>query len=479
MLGDLDNPDFIKVMNRSELDEVKNDNLTSAYDYLFEWISELSESELNEIYFKFINNVLIIRLDVGEAKDAYRLFETINNRGLKLNSTDIIKNFLLGHASSINEKVLDIVKDNWKGLIINLDEIDTDKFFRQLMSGIRTYKVTDTYVIDEFKKYYFSYVKEAEELAEYEIYNEIEVESSDAIEEEIAENGESTSNSTTEKTSDTSKISIVEFSKNIKKASEIYKQLLKRKSSNSKINQHLYNLQRIKSFPSYIFLLNLFGREDIDDNKLIEVLKIIETFMLRRHVCEYRTGELDNIFAKLINIDTKNIIKDLTIQLSKDLPDDDEFREKFATADFKREINRAKYILEIFEYNLIEDKGEFVIQSGNAVHLEHIIPQTIDTKKSKREFGDWIKYLGDNSLELHKQYVNKIGNFTLLAGDLNITASNNPFKDKLKEYSKSNIQLTKGLCEAYKEKEFNFDEVSQRCRDFSEKAVTIWKINNF
>ena len=86
-------------------------------------------------------------------------------------------------------------------MIINLDEIDTDKFFRQLMSGIRTYKVTDTYVIDEFKKYYFSYVKEAEELAEYEIYNEIEVESSDAIEEEIAENGESTSNSTTEKTS--------------------------------------------------------------------------------------------------------------------------------------------------------------------------------------------------------------------------------------------------------------------------------------
>ena len=57
LLGDLDNPDFIKVMNRSELDEVKNDNLTSAYDYLFEWISELSESELNEIYFKFITQL--------------------------------------------------------------------------------------------------------------------------------------------------------------------------------------------------------------------------------------------------------------------------------------------------------------------------------------------------------------------------------------------------------------------------------------
>jgi uncharacterized protein with ParB-like and HNH nuclease domain len=479
LLGDLDNPDFIKVIRRSELDEVKNNNLTNAYDYLYEWINELSEMELNEIYFKFINNVLVIRLDVGEAKDAYRLFETINNRGLKLNSTDIIKNFLLGHASSINEEVLETVKNNWKDLIINLDEIDTDKFFRQLMSGIRTYKVTDTYVIDEFKKYYFNYVKEAEELAEYEIYNEIEVESSDELEEEIEQNGKNPTSTTEEKNSEISKISIVEFSKNIKKSSQIYKELLKRKSSNLKVNHHLYNLQRIKSFPSYIFLLNLFGRDDVNESTLIEILKIIETFMLRRHICEYRTGELDNIFAKLINIETENIIKEVTAQLTKDLPDDDEFMEKFSTADFRREINRAKYILEILEYNLIEDKGEFIIQSGNAVHLEHIIPQTIDTKKSKKEFGDWVKYLGDNSIDLHKQYVNKIGNFTLLAGDLNITASNNPFKDKLKEYSKSNIQMTKDIYVNYKNKEFNFNEVVRRSRTFSQKAVKIWKFENF
>lgn len=479
LLGDLDNSDYIKVMSQSDLDEVKNDNLTNAYYYLFEWINDLSDNELNEIYFKFINNVLVIRLDVGEAKDAYRLFETINNRGLKLNSTDIIKNFLLGHASSINEEVLGIVKESWKSLIINLDGIDTDKFFRQLMSGIRKYKVTDTYVIDEFKKYYFSYVREAEELAEYEIYNEIEIESSDEIEEEIVRHGENSANDTTEHRVETSKISIVEFSKNIKKSSQIYKELLKRKTGNQIINHHLYNLQRIKSFPSYIFLLNLFGRDDINENTLIEVLKIIETFMLRRHICEYRTGELDNIFAKLINIETKNIIKDVTIQLAKDLPDDDEFKEKFATADFKREVNRAKYILEILEYNLIKDKGEFLIQSGKAVHLEHIIPQTIHTKKSKKEFGDWIKYLGDNALNLHKQYVNKIGNLTLLAGELNITASNNPFEDKLKEYSKSNIKITKNIAVNYKDKEFSFDEVCKRSRLFSEKAVTIWKFESF
>ena len=49
----------------------------------------------------------------------------------------------------------------------------------------------------------------------------------------------------------------------------------------------------------------------------------------------------------------------------------------------------------------------------------------------KQEFGDWIKYLGNNTLENHKKYVNTIGNFTLLGEKLNIIASNNPFEAKL------------------------------------------------
>jgi len=476
LLGDLDNPDYVKVISQTELDEVKNDNLANAYAYLIDWLNKLSEQELDEIYFKFINNVLLIRLDVGEAKDAYRLFETINNRGLKLNSTDIIKNFLLGHASSINEQTLEIVKNNWKNLIINLDEIDTDKFFRQHMSGVRTYKVTDTYVIDEFKKYYFNYVQEAEELAEYEIYNEIEVENSEDIEEEVESNDSENDILNENLESTNNKVSIIEFSKELKKLSQIYQELLKRKSSNKTINQHLFNLQRIKSFPSYIFLLNLFRRNDIKENQIISVLKTIEIFMLRRHICAYRTGELDNIFAKLINIDSANIEKDIITQLKKDTPDNEEFKEKFADADFKREINRAKYILEILEYDLIQDKGEFVIQSGNAVHLEHIIPKTINTKKSKKEFGDWLEYLGKDALELHNKFVNKIGNFTLLSGSLNIIASNNPFKDKLNEYAKSNIQLTKNICNDYLNDEFTFDEVTKRSKLLAEKAVRIWSL---
>jgi hypothetical protein len=201
---------------------------------------------------------------------------------------------------------------------------------------------------------------------------------------------------------------------------------------------------------------------------------MIETFMLRRHICEFRTAELDDIFSKLADIDNTDIIGQVKRKLAQYSPKDEEFGERFVDYTFKGNEDRAKYVLEQFEYNLIGDQGEYVINSGNEVHLEHIIPQTIDTKKALREFGDWIKYLGHDALEKHGKYVDRIGNYTLLGQKLNIRASNNPFRAKKKEYKKSNINLTKELANKYSR--FKFKQVEERSKEFALKAVNIWNI---
>ena len=474
LLGDLDNIDYTYVMQQKSLDDVKNLNLKVAYEKLKEWVDEITAyepDELNELYFKFINNVFVIRLDIGDAKDAYRLFETINDRGLKLNSTDIIKNFLLGHASTIDEETLNTVRENWKSVIVNLDMINTDRFFRQYMSGVRTYKVTDARVIDEFKRHYCGSVEEAENLPQYEFYAD---EDPEEIEDELGDEEAVEEECKDAPAIGNEKVTIKDFSASLKHSSQIYGSILNRGFSEKKINQHLFNLQRIQSFPSYIFLLRVFQHQGLKTATIAHLLRLLETFMLRRHVCKYRTAGLDDIFSKLVQIAPDNIVEDVRNQLTKELPSDTDFQEKFAVADFGREIKRAKYILEQIEYHLIQDKGEYVIQSNADVHLEHIIPQTIHTKKSKSMFGDWETYLGSGLLGRHKQYVNRIGNFALIAGDLNVVASNNPFESKLTEYQKSNIQLTKNLCTEYAEKSFNFEAVEERCKRFAELAVEIW-----
>lgn len=467
ILGDLDNPDYEKFMKNDELESIKNEKFIEAYEYFIGKLNEFTQTELLEYHYKLVSNTYTIRLDVANAKDAYKLFETINNRGLNLSPTDIIKNFLLGHSSLLSDYTLEKVKSYWTELIINLDGIKTDDFFRQYLSSILKRKITGSNIIEEFKKHYLESVIEAESLQEFSQFERPILEGNE--EEEIEE--VHIVEATEDISLDPIKISIIDFAKRLRDTSKVYGQIRNQSFPDVKVNRHLNNLTKIKSFPSYIFLLDLFQRK-LEYSKSIKILKLIETFMLRRHICEYRTGELDTIFSNLTTVEDDRIVESVKERLSKHLPSDNEFKDKFDRHNFKGNENRAKYVLEIFEYNLIGDQGEYILTSGGDLHLEHIIPQKITTKKSKEEFGDWELYLGNNAIDLHKQYVNRIGNLTLLAKRLNIIASNNPFESKQKEYQKSNIQLTKLLAES---DEFKIQQVKERSEQFANIAVQLWR----
>ncbi|WP_330502658.1 DUF262 domain-containing HNH endonuclease family protein [Peribacillus frigoritolerans] len=469
ILGDLDNPDYEKIMRNEDLDSIKNQKFIEAYNFFRQKLDELNLTELLEYHYKLVSNTYTIRLDVGNAKDAYKLFETINNRGLSLSPTDIIKNFLLGHSSLINDYTLEKVKGYWTDLIINLDDIKTDDFFRQYLSSQLKRKITGSTIIDEFKKYYFESVIEAESLNEFSQYEQHR--SVVTEEEELEEIHDDVEIERTTADDEDHKISIIDFAKRLRDASKTYGQIRNQLFNNVNINKHLNNLNKIKSFPSYIFLIDLFQR-DVEDMKKIDILKLIETFMLRRHVCEYRTGELDSIFASLVSVENEHIVENIKEKLLKHFPSDNEFKDKFYRYSFRGNENRAKYVLETLEYDLIKDQGEYILTSGGELHLEHIIPQKITTKKSKDEFGDWEIYLGENAKEQHLKYVNRIGNFTLLAKTLNLIASNNPFESKIKEYQKSNIHLTKLLTNL---SEFKIQQVKDRSKDFATKAVQLWR----
>jgi hypothetical protein len=487
-LGELDNPDYIKVLNGTDSDSIHNKNLRDNLGYFEEWIAELSEDEFNSFYYKLMDKVSVIRLDVFQAKDAYKLFETINNRGLSLSSTDIIKNFLLGHAASLDPTTLDSVKENWKSLIISLDGISTDDFFRHFMCSRLRRKITFTYLTDEFKKLYVNSVEGCEGLAEYRVYAKIRIDDSDdELEEELEEELEVLTDEmedeviAVEETKTTElpivrKMTAASFTTMLANYAKTYAYIRNRSFSNPKINSSIFDLQRIKSVPSYTFLLELFSRDTLSDSERLKILKMIAVFMLRRHICSRQTGPLDDIFSDLVNkLDDENVDNSIKARLIKDMPSDEEFQINFIRADYKRSINRAKYVMEQFEYKLHETEGEFTINSGVDVHLEHIIPQTISTKKSKKEFGDWELYLGDGSKLIHGEYVNRIGNFTLLGQKLNIVASNSPFEDKVVQYKKSSLKITKDIVDNYEE--FKFEQVKIRSSQLAKKALKIWKIS--
>lgn len=472
ILGELDNKDYQQIL-KGDTENVFNKNLGYAYNWYLERINGHDKDWLNRFYYKFVNVAKIIRLDVGLAKDAYKLFETINNRGLRLSPTDLLKNFILGHAAKISQTSLDDAKDLWSKIIISLDSIDTDGFFRQYMCGVLTRKITKSKLVEEFKKYYLKNVKQTELLGEFAYYSDWDKEDDDDNSDSI-DNDEDDENEDSESVKLDSRLSIEDFLKGISSAATCYRKIVRQEFSSVKINRRLGNLSSILSMPSYIYLM-FYLQNDNDESEELEVLRIIEVFMLRRHICNKRTSENDNIFARLLRITGANYVQQVKDQLEEDYPEDIDFEDSFAKHDFSGVlIPRAKYVLSEIEYYLRGSTGEFTLNSGNEVHLEHIIPEKIKPNNWKKKFGDWESYLGEHAGVKHKKFVSKIGNMTLLAGELNISASNNPFSAKKKCYKQSDISLTKQLVTDYTD--FRFYHVEKRGAKLTEAAMNIWKI---
>lgn len=470
-LGDLDHGDYMRLMDGGDTTEIENECLKSAYEHFTEWVDQLSEEGLNEFFHKLLNSASIIRLDVGAAKDAYKLFETINNRGLRLKPTDIIKNFLLGHASSLPAGTLDKVKDDWRKLIVALDGLDSDDFFRQWLAGRLHRKVTKTKLVADFKAYYLRQVLEAESMTEF-LSSTIKDDEDEEDAEDVAITGEE--EEAVEAPAKIKKVKLTAFAKSLRQSAETYSQLLWCTTDSTKVNRHIANLWRIKAFQAFTWLLDMFGRESLDEKVQIRLLKALEAFMMRRHICEKRSNELETIFAGLTGIADDGYEKAVLAVLQEHTPDDEEFESSFASFPFvPAVIERARYALEMFEYRAIAHKNEYYLADPDDLELEHIIPKAADKASTKKDFGDWPTYLGEGWKAKHTKMLHRIGNMTLLADELNVVASNNPFLAKRKEYAKSNIQLTKDLVGL---SQFKFKQVEDRSKAFAKQAVAIWRV---
>jgi hypothetical protein len=201
--------------------------------------------------------------------------------------------------------------------------------------------------------------------------------------------------------------------------------------------------------------------------------------MLRRHICKKQTGETDLIFSNLVKAIDHADQPELLIQNMRNIilnndyyPSDEEFLSHLLKYEFKGKAeDRARALLEYYNSFLGNQLNEIQIANGDEVHLEHIIPQTINTPTALR---DWQEYLGDNALARHKTYVSRLGNLTLLSSRLNIIISNGPFENKKEAYMISNIEMTNSLTNY---PEFKFEQVEERSILISEVVLQHWRID--
>jgi Protein of unknown function DUF262/Protein of unknown function (DUF1524) len=467
-LESIDAKDYAALLNNDV--DVTNQCLKNAFDIVRAWTQEMPLEKLKNFWYHLVNQSFVIRLDVSNAKDAFKLFETINNRGLRLSQTDIVKNFLLGNAARFGPTHLTSARSSWAKLVVNLDGTNSDAFFRYYLTAVTTKRVTASKVIAQFKWMFHFGVKEAKNLPEQQLYVDLE----DSVDEDVDQDGEEKFEApkTEQEVENIKKpVSFKKFMDVLISYSKVYGELVRADTGNTQIDRHLKNLKMIKATQAYGFLMHLRVNQCADKD-LRSVLKLTENFILRRHVCKERTNETESLFASMCAIDpaapipsTKTYYKDLC-------PSDEKFEEEFSSTTFPSNlIDRARYCLEKFELAKIGSYTELSVLGGEDVHVEHIIPQKIKSKANKDEVGDWVKYLGEASETKHRKYVSRIGNLTLFAGELNIAASNNPFQRKKSSYRESGIKLTKEIAAM---PHFKFAQVDKRSLELASIAVGLW-----
>ncbi len=380
---------------------------------------------------KGINKLLIIDVSLERDKDDSQLiFESMNSTGKDLSQADLIRNYVL--MDLVPEEQNQFYEKYWRVMEKEFGEnFNKDKKEKQSF--------------DYFARHYLT------------IKNEGNIPNLDNIYETFKEYRQNKS------------LNKQDLLIDLQKYAHFYCIMAFKGEKDKDLYGVFENLKALDCEVAYPFLLELYKDYEeniLSKNNFLEILKMIESYVLRRAVCGIPTNALNKVFASIAkNIDKNKYLESTLAYLcllksSARFPDDKEFNRELASKDiysFKKRI----YLLDKLE-NF--DRKEKV--SINEYTIEHIMPQNIDNIK------EWQRELGENWQEIHKKYLHTLGNLTLTG--YNSAYSNRPFREKQNMqggFKESPLRLNIGL----KDLEFwNEANIKQRTKDLAKYVLKIW-----
>lgn len=216
-------------------------------------------------------------------------------------------------------------------------------------------------------------------------------------------------------------------------------------TGHQRLDQVIFDLNVIGVAPAYSYLAEVLAAweaEVLSDADVVNVLTGVRTYLLRRRVLGITQAE--NKFypvlgGRLGELTTSQDLSDtLFRQLSSQeyalrLPNDDEMGSRLRAMNFYnlgRSRNYPRLLLSMAEENLTKSRPTW---DDPRLQLEHIMPQTMS--------ADWRQMLGEEPESVHQEYVNNVGNITLIRHNQEL--GNKSFGEKKVTYAgQSGLQVT-------------------------------------
>jgi len=379
-----------------------------------------SQSELLHKWLDFIaQGARVIWVEVADQPTAFRIFETMNDRGLKLSAADLIKNYLY----SLAEKNQDHVVQKWQSMVGTLESLGPDSgdivdFIRYFW--ITTHGHTRTNVLF------------------------------DGIKKEIKKEPVA-----------------ITWSTHLESRANDYAALY----TSTHPAWRVYHPETRAKVETLRFLgvsqirpllLAAFGK--FSQKEMEKLLIAAVNWSVRVLLAGVPSGTLEGQYSKNAKRITDGEIKTvdkLATELSTIIPDDNKFVATFKTASVA-DAQFARYYLRVLQMQADgKMDNQYVPNDGKLVTLEHILP--------KNPGQDW-KHI---SPEDQRTYRNRLGNLALLDEGNNSTLGNVGYSVKEKVLANSHFSLT---TMAVGQKPWGTAEIQKRQDGLANYAIRAWPI---
>jgi hypothetical protein len=365
-------------------------------------------------------DVLVIVLKLPSDLNAFRMFETLNDRGLRTSQVDIVKNYLFREAS--RDGVAQI-QPKWSALMMALESLDVDEveliFLRHFIMtkhgmtrAAEIYEKIEKTVAGSFQA--ISFVGEMEECAS----DYVAILSPDH-----------------KKWND--------YPHGVKSSIRTMKTL---------------KVQQIR--PLMLAVARRFSSKEAE-----QAFRLFVSLTVRFLIAGGgRGGTLEEAYAtaaQKVASGEINTTKDLKTHLGSVVPTDTEFENAFAVARVSKNY-LARYYLRALELKTEgSSEPEWVPNDGLEINLEHILPDNPQK--------NWPEIDEETAAALHT----RIGNMVLLQATPNSIIGNSPFDEKKEVLRKSAFVLT---AQVARFKSWGKKEIDARQKKLAELAVKTWPL---
>jgi len=237
---------------------------------------------------------------------------------------------------------------------------------------------------------------------------------------------------------------------------------------NRAIQAGLTRMNQLEVTTVYPFLLNVYrdyAQQTLTAAHFVDVLKVLENYLIRRFICGLATNQLNKIFPGLYAHtqaqNTGHFVRALQSTLQgKGYPTDAQFRARLPAVKLYGKgglEKKAKFLLETLERSH---------PSKEQVHLdyltiEHVMPQTLTP--------EWKAHLGDDAQTTHDLYLHTLGNLTLTG--YNSELSNASYAVKRQKLACSHLALNAYFQQV---EQWRVPDIQQRAAVLTEQALHCW-----